>query len=65
MSSLFSIIILTIVGVILYQILEKNYPVTDLAIRTNKPEEIEIPESHKIEVEEPKEKQDENTVHLV
>lgn len=60
MSSLFSIIILTIVGVILYQILEKkNYPVTDLTIRTNKPEEIEIPESHKIEIEE----QDENTVH--
>lgn len=63
--SLFGIILLIVVGLMLYKILKKDYPVMDQTIRTAGPEEVEIPESHKIEIEEQEEKQDENTVHLV
>lgn len=63
--SLFGIILLIVVGVMLYKILKKDYPVMDQTIQTIGPEEVEIPESHKIEVKEQEEKQDENTMHLV
>lgn len=63
--SLFGIILLIVVGLMLYKILKKDYPVTDQTIQTIGPEEVEIPESHKIEIEEQEEKQDGNTMHLI
>lgn len=65
MVSLFSIILLIVVGLMLYRIWKKDYPVVSPSDLSIGPEEIEVPESHKIEVEEQEEKQDENTVHLV